>query len=92
MAAAPHDERRDATTREADDRLSDLIAEQTLHALGRPPDLLRLQVCRLWPGRYRVNVLVGADTASARVAHSYFITAAAEGNIIVSVPAIVKLY
>jgi hypothetical protein len=92
MAVAPNHERRDAITREADDRLGDLIGEQALHALGRPPDLLRLQVCRLWTGHYRVNVLRGTDMASARVAHSYFLTADAEGNITASVPAIVKSY
>ena len=42
--------------------------------------------------RYRVNVLVGKDAGSARIASSFFLTADGEGNILASSPKIVRLY
>jgi hypothetical protein len=69
-----------------------VIAEQVLHALGRPTDLLQVQVRNLWQKHYRVNILVGPDIASMRILHSYFLVADSEGNIATSTPAIVKRY
>jgi hypothetical protein len=43
-------------------------------------------------GRYRVNVFVGADAASARVAHSFFVEADGNGKILSSSPAVARLY
>ena len=68
------------------------ISGHVLHALGQPGDLCRVQVRRLWEGRYRVNVLVGVDVASARVAHSYFLVADGDGNIVTSTPEIKRQY
>jgi hypothetical protein len=69
-----------------------LIGEKVLHALGEPADLRKVLVRRLWADRYRVNVLVGVDAATTKVAHSYFLVVGSEGNIIASTPAIAKQY
>ncbi len=72
--------------------LSAKIGDQVLRALGQPSDLHRVQIRWLWKDRYRVNVLIGADVVSARVAHSYFVVADGEGNIITSNPKIAQKY
>jgi hypothetical protein len=69
-----------------------LIGHRVIQALGEPGDLLRVQVRQLWDGRYRVNVFVGADAGSARVANSFFLEADGDGNIITSTPAIRRQY
>lgn len=68
--------------------LNALVGEQVLHALGEPEGLLNVQVRPLWEGHYRVNVFVGADATSARVAHSYFVVADGEGNVLKTTPLI----
>jgi hypothetical protein len=68
------------------------IGEQVIRALGRPDGLRRVEVRPLWEGHYRVNVLVGADAASARVAHSYFVVADGGGALVASTPQIERLY
>ncbi len=78
--------------KDVQDNLDTLLGEQVLHALGEPRDLLRVQVCRLWRGHYRVNVLVGADITSARIAHSYFVVSDSDGNISTAAPKIQKRY
>ena len=45
--------------------LSALVAEQVIDTLGRPDELLKVQVRPLWQGHFRVNVLVGVDAVSA---------------------------
>jgi hypothetical protein len=72
--------------------LNALIGEQLIHRLGEPDNLLRVQVRRLWKNHYRVNVFLGADAASARIADSYFLQADGDGNIIESTPKITKHY
>ena len=69
-----------------------LIGENVMHTLGHPGDLQRLQVKRLWDLHYRVNVFVGPDVTSIKVAHSYFLVADSKGNIITSTPTITKTY
>jgi hypothetical protein len=68
------------------------IGRQVLHALGTPGDLQSVQVRPLWEGHYRVNAYVGADAASARVAHSYFLRCDGDGNISTCSPAIARRY
>jgi hypothetical protein len=68
------------------------IGDHVLRALGQPPGLHRVQVRRLWEGFIRVNVFVGADAASATVAHSFFLTADDDGNVVGSTPEITRLY
>jgi hypothetical protein len=69
-----------------------LIGEQVMHTLGKPDDLLGVQVRELWEDHYRVNVLVGVDPAFVRVADSYFVVADGEGNIVASTPKVTRQY
>jgi hypothetical protein len=69
-----------------------LIEEQVMHALGKPGDLLKVQVRPLWKDHYRANVVVGTDAASARVAHSYFLVLDDDGKILASAPPITRQY
>ncbi len=71
---------------------SRLIGEQVLHVLGTPDNLLSVQVRMLWENRYRVNVFVGPDAASAWVANSYFLVIGSNGDIMTSTPEITKQY
>ena len=72
--------------------LNALIGERVIHTLGEPGDLLQVQVRRLWENHYRVNILIGADAASGKVANSYFLQADGAGNILQSTPKILKQY
>lgn len=72
--------------------LADLIREQVIHALGQPANLINVQVHSLWENRFRVNVLVGLDIFSGRVANSFFLTADSDGIIVTSIPQITKKY
>ena len=72
--------------------LDALIGEQVIHILGEPDSLHKVQVRPLWKDHYRVNVLLGEDAFSARIARSYFVEADGEGNIVASSPKITKLY
>jgi hypothetical protein len=71
--------------------LQALIEEQVLHKLGRPVGLRNVQVRRLWENRYRVNVLIGENAVSAKIANSYFVRADSDGNIVDSNPVMTKL-
>jgi hypothetical protein len=51
-----------------------------------------VQVQRLWEEHYRVNVLVGADAASARVAHSYFLVIDGAGRVSACTPELTRQY
>jgi hypothetical protein len=82
----------DQVERNLRDKIKKLIGDQVLQGLGTPGDLVRVQVRFLWTNHYRANVLVGADVASARVAHSYFLVADDDGRISASTPKIAKHY
>jgi hypothetical protein len=69
-----------------------LLGKKVLHTLGQPGNLIRMQVRTLWGDYFRVNVLVGPDAASVKIAHSFFLLSDGEGNILSSNPAIVKHY
>ena len=69
-----------------------LIGEQVVHILGKPDALDKVQVRQLWGDYYRVNVLIGADAVSAKIANSYFVEADSDGNIVTSTPKIAKSY
>ena len=60
--------------------------------MSRPAALYRVEIRHLWDDRYRANVFVGVGAASTRVAHSFFLVADEEGNIIASVPDITRRY
>ena len=72
--------------------LNNLIRTQVINALGKPPDLLKVQVRKVWDNHYRVNVLVGTDGGSTRFANSYFVVTDSSGGLITSTPKITKLY
>ena len=61
-------------------------------ALGRPPGLFEVTVRTLWENHFRVNVLIGPDATSVRIAHSYFVQARENGDIISAIPQITRLY
>jgi hypothetical protein len=73
-------------------QLSAIIGQHVMTALGQPVDLHQVQVRHLWADRYRVNVLVGADAACAKVAHSYFLVTDSDGRIVESAPQIIRHY
>ena len=74
------------------DTMNGLIGAQVIHTLGKPDGLHDLQVRRLWEDHYRVNVFIGANAASAKIANSYFVQSDSDGNIVKSTPKITKLY
>jgi len=74
------------------EQLNAEIGEHVLHTLGRPRELHSVQVRPLWNDRYRVNVFVGADVVTARIAHSYFLIVDREGSVIAATPKITKEY
>jgi len=71
--------------------LDALLTEQVIHVLGKPAGLHKVQVRRLWEGGYRVNVLIGPDAASVKIAHSYFLKVDGDGNIVESTPKITRM-
>ncbi len=92
MLTQEKDKQHAAREKQERQQLSALIGKQVLHTLGQPDGLHKLQVRRLWADHYRVNVLVGVDAATAKVAHSYFLVADGQGNVIASAPQIIKQY
>jgi len=73
-------------------QLSAEIGKHVIRTLGQPADLYRVQVRQLWDNHFRVNVFIGADTNSFRLAHSYFLVADGDGNIVNSTPEITRQY
>ena len=69
-----------------------LIERSVLTSVGRPLDLYEVSVRPLWGDYYRVNVLVGRDPTSLRIAHSYFVEARVNGEILSAVPRINRSY
>ena len=92
MTATLQRDRDEELRRDMRDTLDRLIGEQVVHSLGTPADLLKVQVRGVGSGRYRVNVFVGKDVISGRIADSFFLTADGEGNILTSSPEIVRVY
>ncbi len=78
--------------RQEGQRLHALLAKHVMSTLGRPEDFQRVQVWPLWQDHYRVNVLVGVDAASTKVAHSYFLVAEGDGNVLASTPPLSRQY
>ena len=63
-----------------------------MRALGRPADFLRATVRPVNADTFRVNVMAGPDAATVRIAHSYFVTADGDGNLVASSPPITRVY
>lgn len=70
----------------------DAIERNVLKELGEPTGGHRVEVRELWADHYRVNVFVGAESWSMRMAHSYFLVTDPDGNIIEATPRITKQY
>jgi hypothetical protein len=86
-------EKEPVSLKKADDRQFNAVIEKhVMRTLGRPGDLQRVQVRRLWDDHYRVNIVVGPDLASATIPHSYFLVVDSDGNIMASNPAIARQY
>ncbi|HEY7313311.1 MAG TPA: hypothetical protein VH643_28435 [Gemmataceae bacterium] len=71
---------------------SGVIIGQLMQALGRPTALYRVEVRHLWDNHYRANVFVGDTVTSTRITHSFFLMADEDGNIVGSVPDILRKY
>jgi hypothetical protein len=72
--------------------LNSRVREQVICALGKPDDLLSVQVRPLWGTNFRANVFVGANVACAKIIHSFFLVTDDNGNILKSTPTIKRLY
>ena len=83
---------RDARLLEECSRLEGVVTAAVLRKLGRPADLLRTSARRVAGNTYRVNVFVGPHAASARIAHSFYLEADGDGNILASSPPVTKSY
>ena len=88
-----------ATDQDQDRANRDRLREQAnalclsvLTALGRPENFFRISAVCVWEDHYRVNVQTGTDTASARVAHSFFVAVDERGKVVESNPRITRLY
>jgi hypothetical protein len=82
-----------AGSEEQDLRLRNSLVEQyVMRTLGPPKGLHRVQIRPLWGHCLRVNVLVGADAASAKVVHSYFLVTDGLGKVVASTPRIIRQY
>jgi len=78
--------------REEREAIDKWISEQVIHALGRPTDLRDVQVRKVWDDHYRVNIIVGANAGSVRVANSFFLKIDSKGGLIATTPTITKQY
>ena len=92
MSTQKEDKQQRALEKGERERVAAVIGNRVIHTLGQPGDLHLVQVRHLWEDCYRANVLVGADAASAKVLHSYFLVVDLEGNIIESTPKITRQY
>jgi hypothetical protein len=93
MSTKQQDKEKQPTDREIHERkLNALLGKHVMHTLGQPLDLFNVQVRELWKDHYRVNVLVGVDAGSVKVAHGFFLVADDDGNVIASTPSITKQY
>src|SRR5689334_20220627 len=73
-------------------QLGAIIGRRVIQTLGPARDLHKLQVHHLWGHCYRVNVAVGKDPLSTRIAHSFFLEVDGDGNILNSTPRITRHY
>lgn len=75
-----------------DEKRSALIGGEVIRRLGQPEGLRRVDVRQLWECRYRVNVLVGENNATARVLHSFFLVTDGDGNVVSAEPKLSRQY
>jgi hypothetical protein len=92
MAAKSMKGQQGATAPAESEALDALIRAWILDTLGEPEGGYLIQVRHLWDAHFRVNVVVGLDGASPRIAHSYFLVADDDGDIVASTPEISRQY
>ena len=92
MAEAQQEKKAANIEKQVHRQLEAAISNQVLLGLGQPGCLHRVQVHSLWKDHYRVNVFVGVDAATTKVAHSYFLVTDGTGNILASSPKIISQY
>jgi hypothetical protein len=78
--------------RHKQDTLNTLVREQLITTLGKPDDLLSVQIRPLWGTNFRANVFVGANVACAKITHSFFLVTDDDGNIVKSTPTMKRVY
>ena len=81
-----------AVTTPEERKREEVIRVGVLKALGRPAELLRVNVMPLWGDHFRVNIVTGEDATSVRIPNSYFVTVDERGAILRSEPSIQKMY
>jgi len=92
MSSQPEEFRHEAEQAEHRRTLEVAVRDGVIRHLGRPAGLRNVQVRQVYGDKYRVNVFVGADPGTVRVAHSYFVAADSSGKILGSTPAITRHY
>jgi hypothetical protein len=88
----PPEEIPQAVTTPEERKREEVIRVGVLKALGRPAELLRVNVMPLWGDHFRVNVVTGEDATAVAIPNSYFVTVDERGTILRSEPSIQKLY
>lgn len=88
----PPEETPEAVTTPEERKREEVIRVGVLKALGRPAELLRVNVMPLWGDHFRVNIVTGEDATSVQIPNSYFVTVDERGAILRSEPTIQKLY
>jgi hypothetical protein len=68
------------------------LTDHVMKALGRPEDVYRVVVRRLWGNHYRVNVVIGKDMAATTIAHSFFVVTEDDGSVKAADPTITRRY
>jgi hypothetical protein len=71
-------------------RIATALGRTVITTIGRPVDFFRVTVVHLWENRYRVNVLTGTDISKLTIAHSYFVAADENGNVLESTPPLTR--
>jgi hypothetical protein len=92
MPAIQEDKQRRDPEAHRRETLNAVIRQQVLQGLGQPGDLLWTRVQLLWDNHYRVNVVVGPNITSPRIAHSYFLVVDGDGRIVASTPTITRQF
>lgn len=72
--------------------LEAVVGDSVIFNLGKPAGLHRMQVKCVWGDHYRVNIFVGDDFVTSKIAHSFFLKADENGKILSCSPPIKRMY
>jgi hypothetical protein len=92
MASAQQLDTGKAGGSDSHESLRALIRSQVVRMLGTPEHMRKVLVHPVGQDSFRVNVIVGKDAATSRIADSFFLTVDGDGNILTSAPKIARLY